>query len=139
MCSLFSLDASKSSSHRLSSISEVLPKVLSLLVECGSEIQLSRDAILNALGAANSKELESIATTSQVAIVKTSTLIECCGQVHISATKQSLKSLLFRMGMNCQAADVLKESILQVSLSLSCIYFFLYIKILNLLSLFYRI
>jgi hypothetical protein len=123
MYSLVSLDASTSSSHSLSSISEVITKVLSLWVECGSELQLSRDSILDALSAANSKELESTATTSQVSVEKTSSLIECCGQVHISATKMSLKSLLFRMGMNCQAADVLKESILQVSFSLECIYF----------------
>ncbi|KAK2378877.1 disease resistance protein RPV1 [Trifolium repens] len=113
MSSLVSLDASKSSSHSLSSISEVLRKVLSLFVECGSELQLSRDAILDALSSANSQKLESTATTSLVSIVTTTTLIECCGQVHISATKKSLKSLLFRMGMNCQAADVLKERILQ--------------------------
>ncbi|PNX96744.1 disease resistance protein (TIR-NBS-LRR class), partial [Trifolium pratense] len=115
MSSLVSFDASKSSSRSLSSISEVLRKVLSLFVECGSELELSRDAILDALSAATSKELESTATstTSQVSIAKTSTLIECCGQVHISATKSSLRSLLFRMGMNCHAADVLKESILQ--------------------------
>ncbi|XP_027191603.2 disease resistance protein RPV1 isoform X2 [Cicer arietinum] len=113
MSSLVSLDASKSSSHSLSSISDVLTKVQSLLVECGSELQLSRDAILDALSATNSKELESIATTSQESAVKTSTLIECCGQVHISATKKSQKSLLIQMGTNCKAADILKESILQ--------------------------
>ncbi|XP_058729053.1 disease resistance protein RPV1-like [Vicia villosa] len=113
MSSLVSLDASRSSSHSLSSISEVLTKVLSLLVECGSELQLSRDAILDALSATNSKESESSATTSQVSAVKTSTLIECCGQVHISTTKKSTKSLLIRMGTNCQTTNILKESILQ--------------------------
>jgi len=119
MTSLISLNASKCSSHSLSSISEALTKFLSLRVECGSELQLSRDAILDALSAANSKDLEAIATTSQASVVDTSTLIECCREVHISAAKKSLKTLLFRMGMNCHAADILKESILQVSLSLS--------------------
>jgi hypothetical protein len=88
MSSLISLDPSRSSSHCLSSISEVLRKVLSLLVECGSELQLSRDAILDALSAKNSKELESTATTSQVSVLETSKLIECCGQV----TFQKLKN-----------------------------------------------
>jgi len=76
MSSLISLDASRSSSHSLSSISEVLRRVLGLLVVCGSELQLSRDAILDALNATNSKELESTATTSQVSVLESSKLIE---------------------------------------------------------------
>lgn len=88
MSSLISLDASRSNSHSLSSISEVLRKVLSLLVECGSELQLSRDAILDALSDTNSQESESSATTSQVSVLETSKLIECCGQV----TFQKLKN-----------------------------------------------
>jgi len=108
MSSLVYLDASTSSPQSLSSISEVLTKVLSFLVECGSELQLSRDVILDSLSAALSKELESAATTSQVSTVK---------------------SLLFQMGMNCQAADILKEIFSQVSLSLSleCIYLLYFI------------
>nr|WIL59988.1 nodulation protein [Melilotus officinalis] len=115
MSSLVSLNATNSISHDLSSISNVLPKLQSLWLECGSELQLSQDAtrILNALSASNSKELESTATTSQVSDVKTSSLIECRDQVQDSATKSSMKSLLIQMGTSCLISNILKEMILQ--------------------------
>ncbi|KAJ1411278.1 Ribonuclease H superfamily [Sesbania bispinosa] len=67
MSSLVSLNIPNSGSHDLSSISKDLPKLRSLWVECGSELQLSRDVarILDALYATNSTELKSTATTSQ--------------------------------------------------------------------------
>ena len=94
---LVPLDVPHSSSHELSSISKYLPSLRSLWVECSSELQLSHNAaiILDALYATNSKELEQTASTSQI-------------------SKQSLKSLLIQVGMNCQATNILKELILQV-------------------------
>nr|WIL59991.1 nodulation protein [Melilotus officinalis] len=96
-------------------VSNVLPKLQSLWLECGSELQLSQDAtrILNALSATSSTELESTATTSQVSSVKTSSLIECRGQVQDTATKNSMKSLLIQMGTSCLISNILKERILQ--------------------------
>jgi len=118
--SIVSLDSSNSVSHDLSSIFNVLPKLQSLWLECGSELQLSRDTtkILNALTTSNSKELKSTAT-SQVSDVKTSSLIERHGQVYESTTKHSMKSLLIQMGTSCLITNILKERIMQVSLSLS--------------------
>jgi len=112
MSSLVPLDVPHSSSHELASISQCLPSLRSLWVECSSELQLSHDAaiILDALHATNCKELEPTATTSQVLCMTTST-----SQV----SKHSLKSLLIQIGMNCQAANILKDIILQVWHTLS--------------------
>ena len=120
MSSLVSLHASNIISHDLSSIFSVLPKFQCLWLECGSELQLSQDTtkFLNALSATNSKELESTATTSHVSDVKNSSLIECRDQVQDSAAKNSMKSLLIQMGTSCLISNILKERILQVSLSL---------------------
>ncbi|KAK7349963.1 hypothetical protein VNO77_07905 [Canavalia gladiata] len=114
MSSLTSLDVN-SSSLDLSSISVELSKLQSLWIECGSEHQLSQDVarILDALYATNSEGLESIATTSQVPNIETSASIECNSLAHFPRTKNSLKSLLIQMGMNCQVTNTLKESILQ--------------------------
>ncbi|KAI5419741.1 hypothetical protein KIW84_043775 [Lathyrus oleraceus] len=103
------------SSHELSSMSKYLPWFRCLWVECKSELQLSRDTeiIMNALYAKNSEELES-AVTSQVSNMKTSALIQCYSQAHISRSKSSLKSLFIQVGMNCQVTNILKENILQV-------------------------
>ncbi|WVZ17268.1 hypothetical protein V8G54_010250 [Vigna mungo] len=67
MSSLVSLDVQNSSSKQLSYISEELPKLGSLWIECGSDLELSRDttSILDALNATNSEESESYGTTSQ--------------------------------------------------------------------------
>ncbi|WJX42959.1 hypothetical protein P8452_30129 [Trifolium repens] len=111
MSSLVSLNASNSISDNLSSISNLLPKLQSLRLECGSKLQLTR--VLKALNATSSKEVESTATTSEVLDVKVSSLIECDGQVNVSTTKNSLKSLLIQIGMNCPIANILKKSILQ--------------------------
>ncbi|PNY14991.1 disease resistance protein (TIR-NBS-LRR class) [Trifolium pratense] len=106
--SLVPLDVQNSSSHELSSISNYLQWLRCLLVECDSELQLSRDTkiILDALYASNSKELESTAT-SQVSNVKTSALIQCYSQV------SNVKSLFIQIGMNCQVTKILKDIILQ--------------------------
>jgi hypothetical protein len=111
MSSLVSVDAPSSSSHELSSFLNQLPRLRSLLVDCNSEDQLYLDAkmILDALYATNSKELES--TTSHLT---TSTLIQCCNEVHVQGSKYSFKSLLIKMGMNCQVTNFVKEKILQV-------------------------
>jgi hypothetical protein len=111
MSSLVSVDAPSSSSHELSSFLNQLPRLRSLLVDCNSEDQLYLDAkmILDALYATNSKELES--TTSHLT---TSTLIQCCNEVHVQGSKYSFKSLLIKMGMNCQVTNFVKEEILQV-------------------------
>jgi hypothetical protein len=116
MSSLVSLDLPNSSSHDLSSFSNQLPRLRSLWVDCKSEYQLSLDAkiILDALFAIDSKESESNATTSHVSNMTTSTSIQCCSQVQVSASKHSFKSLLIQMGMNCQVTSILKEKILQV-------------------------
>ncbi|GAU29182.1 hypothetical protein TSUD_276010 [Trifolium subterraneum] len=108
MSSLFPLDVQNSSSHELSSISKYLPWLRCLLVECDSELQLSRDTkiILEALYTSNSKELESTAT-SQVSNVKTSALFQCYSQV------SNVKSLFIQIGMNCQVTKILKDNILQ--------------------------
>ncbi|WVZ16146.1 hypothetical protein V8G54_009128 [Vigna mungo] len=68
MSSLVSLDVQNSSSNQLSYISEELPKLQSLWIECGSDLELSRDttSILDALNATNSEESESYGTTSQM-------------------------------------------------------------------------
>nr|WIL60020.1 nodulation protein [Melilotus officinalis] len=97
MSSLVPLDLSHSNSHELSSISTYLPSLLSLWVECSSELQLSHDAeiILDALYATYYKESEPAATTSQV-------------------SRNSLKSFFIQMGMNCQVANILKEKIVQI-------------------------
>jgi hypothetical protein len=86
-------------------------------LECGSKLQLTR--VLKALNATSSKEVESTATTSEVLDVKISSLIECDGQVNVSTTKNSLKSLLIQIGMNFPITNILKKSILQVSLFVS--------------------
>jgi len=116
MSSLVSLNVSSSSSHELSSFSNHLPRLRSLWVDCNSECQLSMDAkiILDALFATVFKDSESIATTSQVSNMTTSTLIQYCSEVHVSGSKYSFKSLLIQMGMNCQVTSILKEKILQV-------------------------
>ncbi|KAK2420073.1 disease resistance protein RPV1 [Trifolium repens] len=108
LSSLVPLDVQSSKSYELSSISKYLPWLRCLLVECDSELQLSRDTkiILDALYASNSKELESTAT-SQVAIVETSALIQCYSQV------SNVKSLFIQIGMNCQVTKILKDIILQ--------------------------
>jgi hypothetical protein len=113
MSSLVSLDVPSSSSHELTSFLNQLPRLRSLLVDCNSEDQLSLDAkmILDALYATNSKELESTATTSDLS---TSILIQHCNEVHVQGSKHSFKSLFFKMGMNCQVTNILKEIILQV-------------------------
>jgi hypothetical protein len=125
MSSLFSLNVPSTSSHELSSFSNHLPSLQSLSVECSSELQLSQTAaiILDALHATNYKELEPAATTPQASNMTTSTLIQCCSQVHVSGSKQSFQSLLIQMGMNCQITDILKEKILQVCVCIinSCI------------------
>jgi hypothetical protein len=116
MSSLVPLDVRHGSSHEISSILKYLPSLRSLWVECSSELQLSHDAaiIMDALYATNYKELEPTATTSQVSNMSTSTLIQCCSQVHVSGSKHSFKSLLIQMGMNCQVTDLVKDKILQV-------------------------
>jgi hypothetical protein len=113
MSSLVSLDVPSSSSHELTSFLNQLPRLRSLLVDCNSEDQLSLDAkmILDALYATNSKELESTATTSDLS---TSILIQHCNEVHVQGSKHSFKSLFFKMGMNCQVTNILKEIILKV-------------------------
>ncbi|CAJ2665830.1 unnamed protein product [Trifolium pratense] len=110
MSSLVSVDVPSSSSHELSSFLNQLPRLRSLLVECNSEDQLFLDAkmILDALYATNSKEL--VSTTSHLT---TSTLIQCCNEVHVQGSKHSFKSLLIKMGMNCQVTDIVQEIILQ--------------------------
>ncbi|CAI8601085.1 unnamed protein product [Vicia faba] len=118
MSSLISLGSSSSCFHDLSSITISIPKLLTLWLECGSEFQLSQDKtrILNALSATNSIKLElehSIGTTSLISDVKTSLLIECQSQVHVSTSRNSLKSLIIQMGMNCLITNILKERILQ--------------------------
>ncbi|KAK7349946.1 hypothetical protein VNO77_07868 [Canavalia gladiata] len=112
---LVSLNVPKSNSYNLLSISKDLPKLQSLWVECDSELQLSRhvSSILAALYASNCEELESTATTSQVPNMITSTLFECRSQMHFSESKNSSKSLLIQMGMNCQVTDFLRDNILQ--------------------------
>jgi hypothetical protein len=109
LSSLVPLDVQNSKSHELSSISKYLPWLRCLLVECYSELQLSRDTkiILDALYASNSKELEST-STSQVPIVETSALIQCYSQV------SNVKSLFIQIGRNCQVTKILKDIILQV-------------------------
>ncbi|KEH25076.1 disease resistance protein (TIR-NBS-LRR class) [Medicago truncatula] len=106
MSSLVSVDVPNSSSHELLSISKYLPSLRSLWVECSSELQLSHDAaiILDALYATDYKGFESIAITSQVSNMTTST-----SQV----SEHSFKSLLIQMGTNCQVTNILKEKIVQ--------------------------
>ncbi|AES73374.1 hypothetical protein MtrunA17_Chr3g0135591 [Medicago truncatula] len=79
-----------SSSHELSSFSNHLQRLRSLWVDCNSECQLSLDAknILDALIATVFKDLESIATTSQLSNMTTST---------VSGSKYSFKSLLIQI------------------------------------------
>jgi len=105
--SLVPLDVPHSNSQELSSISQYLPNLRRLWVECSSELQLSHDAaiILDALYATSYKELEPTTATSQLSNMTTST-----SQV----PKHSLKSLLIQIGMNCQVTNILKEIILQV-------------------------
>jgi len=114
MSSLVSLDVQNGSSNQLSYISEELPKLQSLWIECGSDLQLSRDAtsILDALYATNSEESESSGTTSQMQNVFT--LIECN-----SRSTSFEKTLLIQMGTSWEITHILKQRILQVPLSLS--------------------
>ncbi|CAJ2665821.1 unnamed protein product [Trifolium pratense] len=115
MSSLVSLDIPHSSSQELSSISNHISRLRSLWIECGTELQLSEDAklILDALYATLSEELESTSATSQVSKMKTSELVQCCSQLHVLESKDSLKSVLIQMGMNCHVTNNLKEHILQ--------------------------
>ncbi|XP_022633246.1 TMV resistance protein N-like isoform X2 [Vigna radiata var. radiata] len=108
MSSLVSLDVQNSSSNQLSYISDELPKLQSLWIECGSDLQLSRDtaSILDALNATNSEESESYGTTSQMKNVFT--LIECN-----SRSKLFEKTLLIQMGISWEITHILKERILQ--------------------------
>ncbi|GAU43796.1 hypothetical protein TSUD_285480 [Trifolium subterraneum] len=114
MSSLVSVDVPSSSSHELSSFLNQLPRLRSLLVDCNSEVQLSIDAkmILDALFATNSKELESTATAT-TSHLTTSTLVQHCNEVHFQGSKHFFKSLLIKMGMNCQVTNILNELILQ--------------------------
>ncbi|KAL5180349.1 TMV resistance protein N [Glycine soja] len=125
MSSLVSFNVpNSSSSHDLLTISKELPKLRSLWVECNSKLQLSQDTriILDALHAdTNFEEKESsTTTTSQGPNTKTSALIECSNQEHISGSKSSLKSLLIQMGTNCQGSNILKENILQNMTTSGC-------------------
>ncbi|CAK8533383.1 unnamed protein product [Lathyrus sativus] len=114
MSSLVSFDVPSSSSDELSSFCNHLPRLRSLWVDCKSEDQLSLDSkiIVDTLYATVSKELESTATTSQVSNM-TTTLIQRCTQVQVLGSKDSLKSLLVQMGMDCQVTNILKEKILK--------------------------
>ncbi|KAL9303250.1 hypothetical protein ACSQ67_020513 [Phaseolus vulgaris] len=95
-------------SNDLSDISVELPKLQSLWIECGSDLQLSRDtsSILDALYATNSEESESSGTTSQMQNVFT--LIECN-----SSSKRFEKTLLIQMGTSWEITRILKQRILQ--------------------------
>ncbi|XP_017410147.1 TMV resistance protein N isoform X3 [Vigna angularis] len=108
MSSLVSLDVQNSSSNQLSYIYEELPKLQSLWIECGSDLQLSRDitSILDVLNATNSEESESYGTTSQMHNVFT--LIECN-----SRSKLFEKRLLIQMGRSSEITHILKQGILQ--------------------------
>ncbi|CAJ1949242.1 unnamed protein product [Sphenostylis stenocarpa] len=108
MSSLVYLDAPNSSSNQLSYITEELPQLQSLSIECGSDLQLSRDttSILDALYNSNSEESESSTTTSQMQNVFT--LIECK-----SMSKCFVKTLLIQMGTSWEMTHVLKQRILQ--------------------------
>ncbi|XP_027907247.1 TMV resistance protein N-like isoform X2 [Vigna unguiculata] len=108
MSSLVSLDVQNSSSNQLSYISEEFPKLRSLWIECGSDLQLSRDttSILDALNATNYEESESSATASQMQNVFT--LIECN-----SRSKLFEKTLLIQMGRSWEITHILKQRILQ--------------------------
>ncbi|XP_022632558.1 TMV resistance protein N isoform X2 [Vigna radiata var. radiata] len=108
MSSLVFLDVQNSSSNQLSYISEELPKLQSLWIECGSDLQLSRytKIILDALNATNSEESESYGTTSQMQNVFT--LIECS-----SRSKLFEKTLLIQMGGSWEITHILKQRILQ--------------------------
>ncbi|CAJ1949110.1 unnamed protein product [Sphenostylis stenocarpa] len=110
LSSLVSLDVPNSSSHHLASLSKDLPKLESLWVECGSELQLSQHTkiILDALYVTNLRESESPATTSQMPNINALALIECSSQVHVSGS-----NLLIQMGMSSEVSSNLKESILQ--------------------------
>ncbi|CAK8574855.1 unnamed protein product [Lathyrus sativus] len=114
MSSFISIGSSSRSSHDLSSITISIPKLQTLWLECGSEFQLSQDKtrILNALSALE----DSIATTSQVSDVKTSLIVECQSQAHVSTSRNSTKSLIIQMGMSCLITNILKERILQSSI-----------------------
>ncbi|RDX89637.1 Disease resistance protein TAO1, partial [Mucuna pruriens] len=122
MSTLISLDVTNRSSHLPSSISKDLPKLQSLWIECGSKLQLSQNAtsILDALHATNSKELESTITTSNTLNMDVFQLTECDGQMHISGPKSSSRSLLVQIGMSCQVANIMKESILQNMTTSEC-------------------
>ncbi|MCI05057.1 putative disease resistance protein (TIR-NBS-LRR class), partial [Trifolium medium] len=83
--------------HELSSMSMYLPWLSCLLVQCDSEVDLSRgtDRILKALPATYSKELV------QVSNMKT------------PAAPTSFKTLVIQIGRNCQESETLKQNILQ--------------------------
>ena len=120
---LVSLTLPNSSFHGTSSIIRELPKVQSLRLECGSQIQTTGDVALDTLNVTNCKELEAMTTTSYVSNMDTSALVDCRNQGDISGSKDPLNSILIQMGTNCPVTEILKESISQVCLCLRFINF----------------
>ncbi|KAI5391816.1 hypothetical protein KIW84_076572 [Lathyrus oleraceus] len=98
--------------------SKDLLKLRVLCVECGSQLQLNQYVakFLDVLKATNcyKKEVSAIATASQISDIHATPLIDdSIGHVHISRSKNYLKSLLIQMGTKCPVSTMTKESIFQ--------------------------
>ncbi|XP_024636988.2 disease resistance protein RPV1 [Medicago truncatula] len=95
-----------------------LTKLRSLCVECGSELQLTKDVarILDVLKATNCHKLEESATSSQISdMYASSSIDDCLGQVCISGPRNYLKSLLIQMGTKCQVPNIAEDNLLQTT------------------------
>lgn len=116
MSSLISLNIQHNSFHDLSSIVSGMSKLRSLCIESCSELQLTQDVvrILDSIYATNVTELETTPNASQIPYMETSTSTDCCNQVNISRSENSLRSILIQMGGYNQVKRTLSETILQV-------------------------
>ncbi|XP_024636987.2 disease resistance protein RPV1 [Medicago truncatula] len=99
------------------SVFKDLPKLQSLLVECNSKAQLSRNVknILDVLKATNCRKLDESETISQNSDMFPSLLIDdYLGEVS-TGSKNYLKSFLIQMGTKYQVSNIAEDGVLQTT------------------------
>ncbi|KAK2432980.1 disease resistance protein RPV1 [Trifolium repens] len=97
-------DEQNKSFYCLPSTFEDFQNLQRLWLKCDSEAQLNHtvESILNSFNTHNCEGFSNIGTSASIR-----------SQVGISSAKNSLTSLLIRMGMSCNVTDILTENILQ--------------------------
>ncbi|XP_045833274.1 disease resistance-like protein CSA1 [Trifolium pratense] len=96
-------DEQNNSFYCLSSIFEDLQNLQRLWLKCDSEAQLNQ-TVASILDSSNTRNCEGFSTSAS---------IHSHSQVCMSSSKNSLTSFLIQMGVSCNVANILRESILQ--------------------------